>query len=228
MHLQGSRRSCCLRTSKELIQAGRGPHIGTRTLGWLLVFLLSASVAYGAGAIGTPTPPPAPQVPPIISGDYPTDLDGNRISDALESATGTGTELSIASDELVEVELIFKEPVTQRQIDEFLQLGGQITYIYQVISYGWNGYISRQSINLLPSAMGPALVQVEAVQQVQYFMDTSTQVGRVRPVWKAGFAGLPDGVRGRSQHHHWVPRWRRRCDACRSAWTIRLLEGLHR
>ena len=94
------------------------------------------------------------------------------------------------------MELIFNEPITQRQIDEFLRLGGQITYIYQAVSYGWNGYISRQSINLLPSAMGSTLVQVEAAQQIQYYMDTATQTGRVRPVWKAGFAGVAGGVRG--------------------------------
>ncbi len=191
--MQMSRRSRGLRTSGGPLEAGRSQHLGTKAPGWLLIFLLSASVAYAAGPVGSPRPPAPPIVPPIISGSYPTDLNGNHISDALESAGG---ELSIASAEMIEVELIFNEPVTQRHIDEFLRLGGQITYIYRAVSYGWNGYISRQSINLLPAAMGSTLVQVEAVQQVQYFMDTSTQTGRVRPVWKAGFAGLANGVRG--------------------------------
>ncbi|MCX5647103.1 MAG: hypothetical protein NTZ17_20845 [Phycisphaerae bacterium] len=146
--MQMSRRSRGLRTSGGPIEAGRRQRIGTKAPGWLLIFLLSASVAYAAGPIGSPRPPAPPSVPPIISGSYSTDLNSNHISDALESAGG---ELSIASDETVEVELIFNEPVTQRQIDEFLRLGGQITYIYRAISYGWNGYISRQSINLLPS-----------------------------------------------------------------------------
>jgi hypothetical protein len=146
-----------------------------------LVLLAWASLAAAAGPIGTPTPPPAPEVAPVISGSYPIDLDGNRISDELEQGATGNTGLSIASAETVEVELIFSEPVTQRQIDEFLLLGGEITYIYQAVSYGWNGSILRQSIDLLPSVLGPALVQVEAVQQVQYCMDTATQVARVAP-----------------------------------------------
>jgi len=109
-------------------------------------------------------------VAPIISGDYSADTNGNCIDDSLE-----GGEVSIAAAEMVEVELIFNEPVTQAQINEFLRLGGQITYMYEAVSFGWNGYISRQSINLLPATMGASLVQVEAVQQVQYYMDTATQ-----------------------------------------------------
>jgi hypothetical protein len=161
------------------------------------IFLLSASLAYGAGPIASPTPPAPPQVPPVIRGDSATDLNGNRISDALEAALETEGALSLASaPPLVAVELIFKEPITQRQIDDFLRLGGQITYIYQAISYGWNGLIPQQNITLLPSAMGPTLAQVEAPQQLQPYMDRASQIGRVRPVWKPGFAGSQIGFSG--------------------------------
>ncbi|MCU0917622.1 MAG: S8 family serine peptidase, partial [Planctomycetes bacterium] len=165
--------------------------MGVGVLGWLLICLLSASLVYAAGPIGAPTPPPVPQVAPIISGDYPADGNGNRIDDSLE-----GGEVSIAAAEMVEVELIFNEPITQAQINAFLGLGGQITYIYEAVSFGWNGYISRQNINLLPAALGAALVQVEAVQQIEYYMDTATQVARVRPVWQKGFAGVANGIHG--------------------------------
>lgn len=168
-----------------------------RAIGLSLVLLAWTSLA-AAGPIGTPTPPPAPRVPPVISGSYPADLDGNCISDDLERGAGHGGGLSIASADVVEVELIFNEPVTQQQIDDFLRLGGQITYVYQAVSFGWNGSIPRQAIDLLPSVMGPTLVQVEAVQQIQYCMDTATQTGRVRPVWQAGFAGVANGLRGSS------------------------------
>lgn len=193
MSLQMSHRGYGLRTSQRTVHAGPGSPLGSRALGWLLVSLLSVSLAYGAGSIGSPTPPAPPQVPPVISETYSTDLNGNGIGDTLELGPGG---ISIAADESVEVELIFKEPITQHQIDEFLRLGGQITYIYQAVSYGWNGTIARGNIAAVPGAMGSTLVQVEEVQQVQYCMDTSTQIGRVRPVWKAGFAGLANGVRG--------------------------------
>jgi subtilisin family serine protease len=162
----------------------------------VLIFLLLASFTLGAEQAGTPTPPPVPEVSPIISGSYPADLDGNRIDDALEAGTGAQSEISIAAQEMVGVELIFKEPITQRQIEEFLRLGGQITYIYQTLSYGWNGQLPSENVKLLPSALGATLVQVEAVQQFRPYMDAATQTGRVRPVWKAGFAGNQTGFSG--------------------------------
>jgi subtilisin family serine protease len=164
--------------------------------GVMLMFLLLASLALGAEQAGIPTPPPVPEVSPIISGSYPTDLDGNRIDDALEAGTGAQGEISIAAQEMIGVELIFNEPITQGQIDEFLRLGGQITYIYQALSFGWNGRLPAESVKLLPSALGATLVQVEAVQQFRPYMDTATQTGRVRPVWKAGFAGNQTGFSG--------------------------------
>ena len=170
---------------------------GTRMpAGAMLIFLLLASFTLGAEQAGTPTPPPVPEVSPIISGSYPADLDGNRIDDALEAGTGAQSEISIAAQEMVGVELIFKEPITQRQIEEFLRLGGQITYIYQTLSYGWNGQLPSENVKLLPSALGATLVQVEAVQQFRPYMDAATQTGRVRPVWKAGFAGNQTGFSG--------------------------------
>jgi len=125
----------CLPTGRKPIQAGRGLRPGTQLSAWVLICLLSASLGYAAGPIGTPTPPPPPQVAPIISGDYSADTNGNCIDDSLE-----GGEVSIAAAEMVEVELIFNEPVTQAQINEFLRLGGQITYMYEAVSFGWFEY----------------------------------------------------------------------------------------
>jgi subtilisin family serine protease len=197
MSLQSSIHRHCLHASRTPAQASGGPRIGTKIPGLLPIFLLCASTAYGMGPIESPTPPPAPEVPPIISGDYATDLNGNRINDALEAVRAAKGELSIASaEELVGVELIFKEPITQRQIDDFLRLGGEITYIYRAISYGWTGRIPRDKIESLPSALGPTLAQVESIQRVGPYMDVATQTGRVRPVWKPGFAGSQTGFSG--------------------------------
>ncbi len=186
-----------LRTSGKLLETGPMSRWNRTIAGLSLLLLLSTSLAYGAVPIASPTAPLPPQIPPIISGEYSTDLDGNRISDVLDSGLGGLGDLSIASaGGMVTVELVFNEPITQRQIDDFLRLGGQISYIYQAISYGWNGLIPQQSIRLLPSAMGSALVQVEAEQLLVPYMDAATQSGRVRPVWKAGFAGSPAGFSG--------------------------------
>ncbi len=164
--------------------------------GAMLISLLLASFTYAAEPAGTLAPPPIPEVSPIISGSYPADLDGNRIDDALEADTGAQGEISIAAEEMAGVELIFNEPITQPQIDEFLRLGGQITYIYQTLSFGWNGQLPAQNVKLLPSAMGATLVQVGSIQQFERYMDAASQTGRVRPVWKAGFAGNQAGFSG--------------------------------
>ncbi len=195
--------SHCLQASRtETTRARRSPRISTNGAGLCLAVLTCASLAHGMGPAGSLRPPPPPQVPPVISRTYPTDLNGNRISDALEHNPGT---LSIAStpqvtqvlpEHMVKVELIFSEPIIQHQIDEFLRLGGEITYIYRAISYGWNGRVPAESIGRLPSVMGQTLVQVEGIHQFEPYMDMATQTGRVRPLWKPGFAGSAAGFSG--------------------------------
>jgi hypothetical protein len=185
MTMPKSRQNHCLRASRTLMPAGT-----------MLILLLLASFTLGAEQAGTPTPPPVPEVSPIISGSYPADWDGNRIDDALEAGAGTQGEISIAAPKMIGVELIFNEPIAQGQIDEFLRLGGRITYIYQTLSFGWNGQLPADNVKLLPSVMGATLVQVEAVQQFRPYMDAATQNGRVRPIWKAGFAGSQTGFSG--------------------------------
>jgi hypothetical protein len=141
-------------------------------------------------------------VAPVISDVYPSDTDRNRIDDQLEDlAAGpiSGVLRSASSDasrDMIGVELIFSEPVTQDQIDAFLSLGGRITYMYRAVSYGWNGRIAPAGVSQLPSAMGPSLVQVAQTPRFQWYMDLASQCGRVRPVWKSGFGGRVDGFRG--------------------------------
>lgn len=172
-----------------------------RTVKIILIGLLTALATWTSpvgitAPIGAPTPPPAPEVSPIISWSYPTDLDGNRIHDELEQNLGRRGDLAIAEEARIKVELIFSEPVTQDQIDAFLSLGGQITYLYKSLSYGWNGSIPAGCLHMLPDSMGDTLVQVEPVHSLKPHMDMATQTGRVRPIWKAGFAGQATGLSG--------------------------------
>jgi subtilisin family serine protease len=94
------------------------------------------------------------------------------------------------------VELIFKEQITQQQIDDFLILGGQINYIYKALSYGWNGWITLDCLDLLPDVMGDTLVQITMPSKERHCMDMATQTGRIRPIWRAGFAGNGLGLDG--------------------------------
>jgi hypothetical protein len=154
----------------------------------LCTLLLLIGSAFGESL----TPPPPPEIPPIISESYLSDQDGDKIDDSLLEEQFT---LFSGGDPWVYVELIFKEQITQKQIDDFLLLGGEITYIYKALSYGWNGRIPLHHVETLPLLMGPALVQVEKPKQERHCMDVATQTGRVRPIWK-NFAGKPLGFDG--------------------------------
>lgn len=154
-------------------------------------------------------PPVQPRVKPSIALIYPDDLNGNKIDDALESRLATAksriksavttVEKNDAQSLLagnVEVELVFNQQITQEQIDDFLNLGGQIDYIYKAISYGFNGRIPLSMLDLLPSAMGADLAIVEQAKPLKLHLDLATQCGRVRPVWAPGFAGSSTGFSG--------------------------------
>ncbi len=182
------------------------PRIPSVATACCLAFLV-ATTAVGQSL----TPPPVPAMPPVISSVYPRDLDGNHIDDELEGSLELATVPSslyeadksvggdLAGKTTVDVELIFREPVTQEQIDAFIALGGEITYMYEAVSYGWNGRIARGQVDALPSVMGSSLALVTpATARAQLYMDIASQVGRVRPVWQPGFAGHVEGFRGNS------------------------------
>ena len=193
-------------TPAHRLYARTVPSRSSRTLPWFAMAALLLSVC-GAGtsfaAYGGPgdlvTPPPPPEVAPVISGTYPNDADGDGIDDALQDLANTAGSFSAqaaSADNSVKVELVFTEPVTQQQIDAFIALGGQVSYMYKTVSYGWNGRIDASAIALLPDVMGPSLVLVKPVRKLDPYMDIATQNARVRPVWKPGFAGAVDGFDG--------------------------------
>jgi subtilisin family serine protease len=154
-------------------------------------------------------PPAPPRIPPLIGTTYNNDLDRNAIDDELDSEAAVATsrlkaaktlkdteEADACLGQAVEMEMVFKKPVTQQQIDSFLACGGDITYIYKAVSYGWNGRIALRNVQKLPSLMGASLVLVQKAKSVAMHLDVATRTGRVRPVWAPGFAGNPAGFSG--------------------------------
>ena len=176
----------------------------------LLIVSLTGVLAFGGTARGEIFAPPGlPQIHPLISTAYSNDLNRNAIDDEFEVKTAAATsQLKSAVTSLqvndaksllagtVEVELVFKNQVTQRQIDDFLSRGGEINYIYKAVSYGWNGRIALKDINDLPSLMGASMILVQEARPVALHLDVATRTGRVRPVWASGFAGNPAGFDG--------------------------------
>ena len=154
-------------------------------------------------------PPTPPSVAPLIATEYPHDSNRSRVDDALEGrfvqmAVQRATsfhpigiaEANAALVEQVPLELIFLAPVTQAQIDAFLDLGGEISYMYEAVSYGWNGAIALSHVPALPDLLGATLVLVEESNPVSTTLDVATRTGRVRPIWAPGFAGHPSGING--------------------------------
>ena len=155
------------------------------------------------------SPPNEPLVAPFIPRSYPSDNNSDRIQDALgdrvkriEAIASDPTKPAnrlVAKqqlDELVEVELIFTNRVSQKQIDDFLAHGGQITHLYQAVSYGWNGRLPLGKVLALSKLMGDSLVQIEEMLPAVLHLDQATRSGRVRPIWAAGFAGNVFGFDG--------------------------------
>lgn len=157
------------------------------------------------------TAPPQPDVAPLIGKTYAEDGNGNKLHDVLDSrvemlsaavaianAEGQAAVAKALGAEMVDVELIFDTQITQAQIQAFLDLGGEITYIYQAVSYGWNGRVPLGNVDQLSAAMGGALVFVGRPVALQRHMRLATQTGRARPVWVNGFAGSATGYNGDS------------------------------
>lgn len=153
-------------------------------------------------------PPPLPEVKPVVLDCYSGDKDGNRIHDALEMdhlrykrlprsrSSSEKANLLHTERKDVDVQLIFNTPITQQQIDDFLLLGGEITYIYKAVSYGWTGRVPSSSLDALPDLMGSSLVLVHKPGTIELQMNRATKSGRVRPIWSHGFAGNPSGFDG--------------------------------
>ena len=178
--------------------------IGVLVLGLFALIVVPSSLAQ------TVAIPPEPSVRPLIGKTYSSDLDGDCIDDALlkrvqtarralNNIRATQEQIATAREQLaekVEVELIFSRQITQDQIDAFLSLGGEITYVYQAVSYGWNGRIPLDSVTRISSSMALPPMLIHAAKQAELHMDTATRTGRVRPVWAANFAGNASGFDG--------------------------------
>ncbi len=153
--------------------------------------------------------PQPPAIAPLIAEEYPNDSDRDRIEDELANKAlnalaaakaAANAEQQAAAQaavaKTVDVELVFKQPITQAQINVFTALGGEITYIYKAVSYGWNGRLPLGKVGEVPAAMGETLVLVQEPKQVSFALLESTRTGRVRPIWAPGFAESVSGFEG--------------------------------
>lgn len=156
--------------------------------------LLAIGTASASAQLASHTPPTEPRVKPIIPVEFPEDPHGHRIDDALMAKANQMT--AAQSNQMVEVRLVFTSQITQPQIDTFESLGGTISYIYQAVSYGWNGRIPLKNVKLLPQALGRTLILVREPRPMKLHLLDATMQGRVRAVWPANYFGYAPGFSG--------------------------------
>jgi PKD repeat protein len=175
-----------------------------------LILSLTGCVLWSLTASAQPfSPPPLPPVAPLISHYYANDTNGDRLDDALlaraelalaarKTALTPGglAQADAALNGMVEVELVFKQQISQNQIDAFLAQGGKITYIYKAVSYGWNGWMPLGKAAAMPGLLGDSLLLIEESHPAVWHLDLATRNGRVRPIWNSGFANNPGGFDG--------------------------------
>jgi subtilisin family serine protease len=174
---------------------------------WSMALVCVTALPWAAGAAMAQTAaiPPPPAIAPQLPDMSEVDGDGNGIDDSLDRELGDlrqrsiGTGGAAAAAKLtrpVSLKLAFAEPITQAQLDAFVALGGEITYVFQELAYGWIGRLPRDRIEALPAAMGRTLVGVFPVRSARPALYEATQRGRTRPIWASGFAGNPLGYQG--------------------------------
>jgi cysteine-rich repeat protein len=172
----------------------------------LLVLCAGTAVAQPAWVA-----PPEPAVRPQLPRRVEIDVDNNRIDDRLdgrlaglrqslrfETQPGKRQRLVEELTAPVRVEVVFDSQVAQKQINDFLALGGTIDHVYRSVSYGWSGSLPGTSFDALPAAMGGSLLVVAEQAQAELHLDEATRNGRARPVWARGFAGTANGLSGSS------------------------------
>jgi hypothetical protein len=168
---------------------------GSVRLCQLAIIVVTAFTAIASsGQTVRHSPPSEPKVRPHIERHYENDADENGIDDELERRANAATQAQ--GTNTVEVRLVFTSQVTQQQIDDFEKLGGVIDYIFQNVSYGWTGHIPLNKVKALRATLGGNLILVHSPKAVHPTMLNATQIGRVRPVWAANFAGFTTGFSG--------------------------------
>jgi hypothetical protein len=186
------------------------------TLGMLVAIILTGpATTVRAQEANENTPPPVggrPRQPHEIIAPLPPDVvptmpslahidkNNDRIADFLEAKVvafeanrADPNKVPPAPDEAAFVEFVFAAPIAQVQLDAFVQQGGQLTYVYQKVSYGWTGVLPLSKVRAAAQAAGANLLAVIETQPIRYHLDIAGRTGRVRPyLWDAGYDGDPN------------------------------------
>lgn len=182
------------------------PRIG-HTLRFLLAAGLTAfSAAQARSAMVEPIVPPVQARGIEVHRLRDIDADGNHIDDNLDErlrsaaastlcAFGGPTSAAAALGGFlnpVDAEYNFTRPITQGELDAFVALGGEVTWVFKAVGYGWNGVIQLGQVPKAVSALGSGLNAVFVGRPAIPALYRATQNGRVRQQWPLGYRGNPN------------------------------------
>ena len=153
-----------------------------------LITLLLAGAPAEFPPLHVPAKPPRPSLPDARRLDANHDLFEDTFGAALREAL---------PDLPIEVELVFRRPVTAGDLDIFTSKGGRLRWVFQSVSFGFLGTIAPARLAPLLSALGrEGVLLVGGNAPMHRDLDNATRSVRAREVWKAGFAGNDAGFEG--------------------------------
>jgi len=173
----------------------------------VLAGTLLGSGAARAGSNAAPAVVPPSQAPAVeVHRLSEIDADGNRIDDLLDSRLRQASVFTLCAYggptgavavlggflDPVDAEFNFMRPITQADLDSFVALGGEVTWVYKAVGYGWNGVIPLGQVPKAVSAFGPGFNAVVVGLPVVPALYRATQNGRVRQQWPLGYRGNPN------------------------------------
>lgn len=129
---------------------------------------------------------------PVIYHPDKIDRDFDGIADGLEKMI-----LSIVvtnSVAILPVVVTLRNPVKNLDLDHFRMFGGQVTYVYKYVTYGFAGLIPAVNTSSFAEIEGDNLSVIEYDSPVKYHLDASVPLVRARPiVWdNYGYMGSPN------------------------------------
>ena len=159
----------------------------------LFLIPLSSHATYfhDVGDFSTEHAPPEDFVHPIIHRDDRIDMDLNGIQDSLEVLI---SQIPADEEAAVPVVVTLFDPVTEEDLNHFTQLGGQISFVYRYVTYGFAGTLPAAEVSLFVDAVKENLLIVEYDSPLRYHLDVGTPLIQARPlVWETyGYKGSPN------------------------------------
>jgi subtilisin family serine protease len=158
---------------------------------FLTPFSSQATCFHDVGDFSPEYEPPADSAYPIIHRDDRIDMDLDGIQDSLE---GLISRISADEEAAVPVVVTLFAPVTEEDLNHFIQLGGQISCVYRYVTYGFAGTIPAANVSPFVDAVKQKLLIVEYDSPLCYHLDVSAPLIRARPlVWETyGHRGSPN------------------------------------